>query len=273
MSEESQGTNPFLLSYSDLMAALLLAFIIMLTSTMLKIQQDKEQQEEQAERITLVKDEIIQDLSAAFADHGITIEIDSLTGVITFSEEDVHFESGSSDLMDEGKDLLSTVMPIYLDVLLAPEYEDDIVQIIVEGHTDPQPFRGSGRNGSRYSTAYMDNLGLSHRRAQSVVEFVLNLPMNSLAEEEGYTNLMGCGSRLRRLLTANGASFSRPLDSLGNPVTEVPYETIAAGEFSEDSSPIDFDRSRRVEIQFRLNDEQYLREIREILAEEEAERS
>jgi len=267
VSENTEGTNPFLLSYSDLMAALLLAFIIMLTSTMLKIQQDKERQEDQAERITLVKDEIIQDLRDAFAGRGISIEIDSLTGVITFSEEDVHFESGSSDLLPEGEVLLSEVMPIYLDVLLAPEYRDDIVQIIVEGHTDPQPFRGANGGGSRFRTAYIDNLGLSHRRAQSVVEFILMLPLDSLARNGGYTNLHECGSRLRRLLTANGASFSRPLDSLGRPVADVPYREIASGEFSEDSSSIDFDRSRRVEIQFRLNDEQYLREIREILAE------
>lgn len=272
MDREHRGENPFILSYSDMMAALLLIFMLLFTSTMLKVERTLEEheaeileREEQANRITVIKDEIIAELSNAFSEQGVNIEIDSLTGAITFKEEDIFFGSGSSRLTQLSRDRIDQVIPIYLNVLLDQRFEGDVTQIIVEGHTDPQPF-GYNTSYPRHGSSYIDNLGLSLARAQSVVEYLLLIDYDALAGS-GFANLEDCSDQLKTVLTANGASFSRPLDSIGNVVTPVPYDAIANGSFDPSASEIDNGNCRRVEIQFRLNDEQYLREIRDILSE------
>lgn len=267
-SDKNEHKNdPFTLSYSDLMAALMLVFVLLLSAALLRIKEDEEQKTEQANRITLIKDEIITELQAAFQEEGIAIEVDPHTGAITFKEEDIRFSSGSHHLLAEGMVRLDQVIPVYLNVLMNPDFSDDVTQIMVEGHTDPQPF-GAGNRNPRYNSAYLDNLGLSMLRAQSVVSYMLSMKLDSLGAADDLPNIITCSDRLKGLLTATGASFSRPLDSSGEVVDEVPYEAIRLGEYIEEDSCIDYERSRRVEITFRLNDEEYLREIREILSEE-----
>ncbi len=265
--EIEQKNDPFTLSYSDLMAALMLVFVLLLSAALLMIKEEEEFKEEQANRITLIKDDIITQLQVAFQEQGITIAVDPNTGAITFKEDDIRFASGSYTLLPEGKAKLNQVIPVYLNVLLNAELTDDVVQIMVEGHTDPQAF-GASRGYSRHETAYLDNLGLSMLRAQSVVSYMLSMNLDSLSLEDNLPNIFACSDRLKRLLTATGASFSRPLDHDGNSVLIVPYEEISSGNYDADSSNIDYERSRRVEITFRLNDEEYLRQIREILEEE-----
>jgi len=265
--DKEQKNDPFTLSYSDLMAALMLVFVLLLSAALLRIKEEEESKEEQANRITLIKDEIITQLEAAFREEGISIEVDPQTGAITFKEEDVRFASGSYQLPEEGEVRLNQVIPVYLNVLMNPDFSDDVTQIMVEGHTDPQPF-GAGGGSPRYETAYLDNLGLSMLRAQSVVSYMLSMKLDSIGAADSLPNIICCSDRLKGLLTATGASFSRPLDSYGNPISDVPYEEIRLGEYDQEYSLIDYERSRRVEITFRLNDEEYLREIREILSEE-----
>jgi chemotaxis protein MotB len=265
--ETEQKSDPFTLSYSDLMAALMLVFVLLLSAALLRIKEEEERKEEQANRITLIKDEIITELEAAFREEGITISVDPHSGAITFKEEDIRFASGSHDLLPEGMTRLDQVIPVYLNVLMNPELSDDVTQIMVEGHTDPQPFEAGGRY-PRYETAYLDNLGLSMLRAQSVVSYMLSMELDSIGTLDNLPNIVMCSDRLKGLLTATGASFSRPLDFNGEPMEDVPYESIQNGTFDRDTSLIDFDRSRRVEITFRLNDEEYLKDIRELLSEE-----
>ena len=264
---DEQKHDPFTLCYSDLLAALMLVFILLLASTLLRMKDEEEKKEERANRITIIKDEIIAQLRAAFEKEGITIEVNPHTGAITFKEEDIYFVSGSSLLMPKGKARLDQVIPVYLNVLMNPKFKDDITQILVEGHTDPQAFKGPDKK-IRYASAYLDNLELSMKRARSVVTYMLSMDLESIGKTETLPNIVNCSDRLKGLLTATGASFSQPLDGNGEIVQDVPYEAIRTGVFKKQTSTIDYERCRRVEITFRLNDEEYLREIREILAED-----
>ena len=258
-----QRENPYLLSYSDLMAALLLVFILLLTVTMLKLQKELDQSKEQAQRITVIKDEIIAELKKAFEDEGVEgVEVDSTTGAIKL-KSNLFFDVGQSTLRQSGKDFLDQFMPIYLNVLLDSRFSDDITQIIIEGHTDPQPYVG-GINRHKYS--YIQNLELSHRRAYAVVNYILmESDYSKMGLTKEYTNLTAYSDKLKKLLTANGASFSAPLDKDGNLISIVPFDAIADGSFRPEDSDIDYEKSRRVEFKFRLNDEEYLRQIRDIL--------
>ena len=131
-----------------------------------------------------VRSQIIQALSTALKQAGVKYSLDSATGDITL-ESTVFFESNSYSIKDEGRELLARFLPVYLEVLMRPEYADFVGEIIIEGHTDD-------------AGSYMTNLKLSQNRALSVAEFCLtqlNLSSSQVRQ-------------LQQMLTAKGRSYS-----------------------------------------------------------------
>ncbi len=117
-------------------------------------------------------------------------------------------------------------------MLLQEQYRGYIAEIIIEGHTDTQ-------------SSYRTNMELSCNRAKAVAEFCLD-DRNGLSEEQIL--------RLQQLLTVNGRSYSNPVyikDAAGNATTEV-----------------DMDASRRVEIKFRLKEDEMIEKITGVLNEQ-----
>ena len=127
---------------------------------------------------------IIQELSAALAEANLRAEVDKKTGNIVLDSA-VLFQTNSSAIMSDGKALLDRFIPVYLSVLLQPEYSNYLGQIIIEGHTDS-------------AGEYMSNLKLSQDRALSVAQYVLTMP--SLTSSQQYL--------LQQILTATGRSES-----------------------------------------------------------------
>ena len=83
----------------------------------------------------------------------------------------------------------------------------------------------------------MYNLSLSQQRAYSVAEYCLSGEQNILP--------VPMLNDLRTIMTANGKSFSSPVYN--------------------DDGQVDAARSRRVEIKFRLQDEEMISKLQEIL--------
>lgn len=142
---------------------------------------------------------------------------------------DVLFDFGSANLKSSSKESLKEVIPMYLNVLLQDQFKDYIAEIIIEGHTDTKG-------------TYGGNLELSSKRANAVADFCLD-EKNGLSKEEI--------EKLRSILTVNGRSFSNPV-----------YSDATSGE-------IDMEASRRVEIKFRLKEDEMINRITEILNKEE----
>lgn len=134
-----------------------------------------------------VRSKIIQELSQALSAAKIGASVDAATGDIIL-EGKVFFDSSRDTIRAEGQDLLSRFVPVYLGVLLRPEYVDYVGEIIIEGHTDT-------------AGSYLSNLRLSQNRALSVAEYCLQL--SSLSNKQV--------SKLQELLTAKGRSFSDPI--------------------------------------------------------------
>lgn len=176
-----------------------------------------------------IRTDIIGALQSTFDNS--SMKVDAQTGSITFSS-DVLFRYNSSTLTADSRETLKEIIPMYLDVLLQDQYRDYIAEIIIEGHTDT--------NGT-----YRSNMELSYDRAKAVADFCLN-SKNGLSGEKIL--------QLQQLLTVNGRSFSSPVykqDQNGNPGAEV-----------------DMAASRRVEIKFRLKEDEMIEKISGILSQE-----
>ncbi len=134
-----------------------------------------------------VRTKIIQELTKALRQANLNASVDGTTGDIIL-ESTVFFDSNSYSIKEEGRELLSRFLPVYLGVLMRPEYLDYMGEIVVEGHTDT-------------AGSYLTNLRLSQNRALSVAEFCLQLPNLSTSQVK----------QLQSLLTAKGRSFSNPV--------------------------------------------------------------
>lgn len=141
-------------------------------------------QQKRLDALVGVRSEIIKRLSAALTSANLKAAVDSTTGDIVLDSA-IFFETNSNVIKDSGKELLSRFLPVYLGVLMSPEYTDYVGEIIIEGHTDS--------DGS-----YITNLKLSQNRALSVAEYCLNLLNGNRSRQELF----------KELLTAKGRSFS-----------------------------------------------------------------
>lgn len=134
-----------------------------------------------------VRTKIIQELSTALSSASLKAKVDKNTGDIVL-DSTVFFETGSNVIKQDGKTLLDKFIPVYLSVLLRPEYQDYLGEIIIEGHTDTKG-------------EYFMNLELSQNRALSVAKYCLQ--MDGLTDDQR--------TLLRSILTAKGKSYSDPV--------------------------------------------------------------
>ena len=183
-----------------------------------------------------VRSKIIQELSQALSAANVGASVDPATGDIIL-EGKVFFDSSRDTIRAEGQELLSRFVPVYLGVLLRPEYVDYVGEIIIEGHTDD---KGD----------YETNLKLSQNRALSVAEYCLSLLKEGSREKKLF----------QQLLTAKGRSES-----------DLIYYTD--GTVNDDGTKVNREASRRVEFKFRLKDSEMIQEMNRILTQMEAQNS
>ncbi len=151
-------------------------------------QQDAmDQQQQKLDDLVGVRTQIVRELTDALAKADLKASVDANTGDIML-ESAVFFDVGKNTIKEGGRAFLERFIPVYLGVLLQPEYNDFLGEIIIEGHTDTKG-------------TYLVNLELSQERALSVATFCLEMPQLSEVQL----------SRLREILTAKGRSYSDPI--------------------------------------------------------------
>ncbi len=141
----------------------------------------------------------------------------------------------SSDvLFDYGKATLTNNSKASLQEVI-PVYLEVLLQDTYKDYIAEIIIEGHTDTSGSYET----NMELSTNRAMSVAEFCLD-ERNGLDEEQI--------EKLQTLLTVNGRSFSAPV-------------------YKANSTEIDMDASRRVEIKFRLKEDEMIEKIAEILGQ------
>jgi outer membrane protein OmpA-like peptidoglycan-associated protein len=197
----TEHVEDFWPSISDLMAGLMMIFMLIAISFMLKVNQEKDKIEDIAKQYRETKIEIYNDLTKEFSKDlkkwDAYIDEDTLS--VKFNEPDIFFKQGSSELNKKFKNILEDFFPRYIKILSSKKYENDIEEVRIEGHTSSEWVRGIGLQES-----YFRNMELSQGRTRKTLEYVM-----SLERMKKYSKFM------ISKVTANGLSFSKRIMNKG----------------------------------------------------------
>lgn len=184
------------ISVSDLMAGLMMVFLLVAVVFMVIVQKESERMREVAEVYLDLREALYNDLMDEFADDlprwGAQLTPDL---VITFQDSGVLFEVGSSTLRPAFEAILADFFPRYVRVITSEAYREDIEEVRIEGHTSRD-----WTNARNANEAYINNMRLSQERTRSSLEYVINL--EPVRHEQDW---------LKANLTANGLSSSHPI--------------------------------------------------------------
>lgn len=218
--KESSDNN--WISFSDIMTVLMIIFLFISISYMMQVKKEQAQRDEIFEEFKATKDELYNELNAVFKDdfQKWDVQLDKDLS-IKFTNPDVLFQSGRTNIRPYFSEILNKFLPKYFDIILQKKYQDKISEIRVEGHTDNVPAPQYDRD------PYIANTLLSQERSAEVIKH--------FREMEYFKNLSTKEITLiEYLLTANGLSYGRTVDDNGN-------LTINSNQ------PINNQKSRRVE--------------------------
>ncbi len=186
---EAGDNNIFWTTMSDLMLGLAIIFITMFVLAMTGFTQEKVEQQK-------VKTEIAEQISKELQEKHIDAKIDKMTGDLEIPAAAL-FGVNSYVLTPQGKQLLSKLVPLYVDTLFSKKtLIDQVESINVEGHTDSQTFAGVNSKDLQF----IRNMDLSLKRANTVAEFIL---------QTGYDKKNA--DALRRMIVVEGKSFNEPV--------------------------------------------------------------
>lgn len=218
--KESSDNN--WISFSDIMTVLMIIFLFISISYMMQVKKEQAQRDEIFEEFKATKEELYNELNTIFKDdfQKWDVQLDKDLS-IKFTNPDVLFQSGRTNIRPYFSEILNKFLPKYFDIILQKKYQDKISEIRVEGHTDNVPAPQYDRD------PYIANTLLSQERSAEVIKH--------FREMEYFKNLSTKEITLiEYLLTANGLSYGRTVDDNGN-------LTINSNE------PINNEKSRRVE--------------------------
>ena len=261
------------LSYSDMMAALLLVFVLIISFTMLQAKkqyEDRSRELEGQEKLIKEQQEIMDRQKKTMDQQKKTMNqqqetlnqqketmnqqqerLDRIIGVKSNLIEDLKKAFADTDLkvsVDPQTGAITFDSSILFDLNMydlkpsgeeflkafLPRYLNVLLQDEYKSYISEIIIEGH----TDTSGTYMNNLKLSQERALSVAAFCLKDDTSILSSEDKES--------LRSIVTANGKSFSNPI-------------------YNSDGS-VNPEASRRVEFKFRLKDEDMVNEMIKILA-------
>lgn len=185
------------ISISDMMSGLMMIFLFIAISYMLKVSKEKEHIKEIAVTYNRLQNDLYGDLEKEFHNDlpkwNAIIDRQSLS--VRFESPDVLFERGDYVIKPVFRNILANFFPRYISILTKEKYENDIEEIRIEGHTSSEWRFDVSSDG-----AYLYNMELSQNRTRSVLEYVLSLPNNKVSSKKDW---------IKKYLTANGLSSSK----------------------------------------------------------------
>lgn len=185
---KQEGESPFWISFSDLMSALMMLFLVVMAVTLIAVTKNITAEEHRKiQREIDIKELIsrINEKSRIFQD----VRVDETTYRINLGEK-VRFESGRADIRPDDARFLREYVPVLLDAQNSDIGRQWMRRIVVEGFTDQVG-------------TYLDNLKLSLNRSRQVVCVLFALPV------PGESTLVEAQKRqIQDLFLVGGYSFN-----------------------------------------------------------------
>ncbi|RAX58117.1 hypothetical protein CCZ01_03290 [Helicobacter monodelphidis] len=200
------------ISISDMMAGLMMIFLLITASYMLisnnarhELEKSNEELKKLSDKMSLIAQEHYDLESALYVDLMKEFSKDLKQwnalidegNTIRFREPDVLFGAGEGEMRERFKQILDSFFPRYIAILSSPKYRNHIEEIRIEGHTSSE-----WKASSQITERYLENASLSQARAFSVLQYCFSLPQ--IAKDREW---------LISVLRANGLSFSKPLEN------------------------------------------------------------
>ncbi len=227
-SENSNGEkNEQWISMSDLMAGLMMVFMLISIAFMLNQQKITAEVKDVAKSYRDIQGKLHEQLLAEFK-NDLPVwdaEIDPATLEFRFKSPEVLFGTGEIHLRPQFKSILDDFFPRYLKVI--NEFRDNITDIRIEGHTS-----SVWNQHTSTDMAYFLNMELSQGRTRSVLNHVYNIPAVEADRDWIKSKFSAVGYSSSQLVMVNGQE--------------------------------DQERSRRVSFRVLTNAEEQLRKILEI---------
>lgn len=223
-AQREEGEKPFWISFSDLMSALMVLFLVAMTVALLAITHDVSETERQkAERDDEIR-QVLERIRQATKDYpGINVRVRS----VDFGDR-ARFDSNSHKLSAEQGHVLRAFVPKVLDAARDPLGAKWLKRVIVEGFADP---RGT----------YLHNLNLSLQRSERVLCALMAGPESSADALSEADRLL-----VRELFLVGGSSFNAFKDSLEESRRiELKLEFLEIGEKRQPARELPLDKDIR----------------------------
>jgi len=183
------------MSISDMMSGLMLVFLFISISFMLKVDAEKKEMESVALEYRDTKANLNEALYEEFEDElekwGASITQDNR---IVFDAPEVLFDVSESHIKSEFQTILKEFFPRLMQLLGKKEFQSEILELRVEGYTS------KSWGDSSKEEAYLKNMKLSQERALSVLTYCYSLEDESVLKQRSW---------LEGNFRANGMAYSK----------------------------------------------------------------
>jgi len=212
--------NPYWMSFSDILSALLVVFIlasVILILQLMERQKDFDQKVSQLEMAEQIRRTILQEAKQELEQRGIEVQTSENESVLRIPNELLGFDTGEFELQPRYAPTALEIGQVLNRVITRDDRIDYLDTVFVEGHTDSRAFQGFMGKG---------NWGLSTFRAISLWQF--------------WSDALPAGEQLDRLRNKD----NNPLFSVSGYAQTRPV--------SDGDSDDDYRRNRRIDIRFTI---------------------
>ena len=188
------------ISFSDIMTGLMVIFMFIAISYIVEVQKKQKERDLIFKEFKATKEQLYAELKKEFKDDFKEWEVELDKDLsIKFTNPEVLFESGQTNIRPYFAQILSKFLPRYFSILMQNEYKNKIAEIRIEGHTDTVV-------ALKFDVdPYIGNIMLSQLRSAQVIKYFRNM--------DYYKNLSPKDEQqLQFWITANGLSYGRTLD-------------------------------------------------------------
>ncbi len=223
----SDEGNPYWISFSDIMAGLLIIFIlacVVLIMKLTKMNQDMEERRVEVEKVieeiqsvNALREEMLEEIKENLKARGITVEITENAAVLRVPDDQLYFDTLSWEIPQQKRSLVVEIGRVLHDAIMKNDRFRHVDTVFVEGHTDSR----------RAGQLEMGNWGLSTYRAIAIWKY--------WSEETDY------GESLREMKNSDG----QHMFSVSG------YAETRRVELVEDCEE-SFRRNRRIDLRFSM---------------------